>query len=173
MFLIIKNSQLNTVHNIYSCFASFWNDFEIELIVSVYYLDWCCISAETEMSIKAILLVLAIIENTFVIDLLIWQQKSYKVILYETQYFKTEFVVRNIYVPDSSRCCLNLLDDRGFLLQVVLPALQYFNRPYRLNGYFSYKKYVKLRGRQPNEFMQTKKVLSTKNSHLYSVTIIL
>lgn len=44
------------------------------------------------------------------------------------------FIDINIFVPEGSRCCEDHLNSRGNLLQAHYENLQYFNRPYRLNG---------------------------------------
>lgn len=44
------------------------------------------------------------------------------------------FIIKNIYIPESARCCHHHLDANGFVLRVLLEGLQFYNRPYRLNG---------------------------------------
>lgn len=42
------------------------------------------------------------------------------------------FITINIFIPESVKSCADHLDDRGYLLQHLLPGLKYVYRPYRL-----------------------------------------
>lgn len=44
------------------------------------------------------------------------------------------FIIKNIYIPQSTRCCFRHLDVNGFIPRVLLEDLQFINRPYRLSG---------------------------------------
>lgn len=44
------------------------------------------------------------------------------------------FISRNIYVPENVRSCPDHLDDKGFLLRVLLPGLRFITRPYTIKG---------------------------------------
>ena len=44
------------------------------------------------------------------------------------------YLNKNIFVPDSTRCCPHHLDDHGNLSRALHPGLQYFDRSYKLAG---------------------------------------
>lgn len=44
------------------------------------------------------------------------------------------FVLKNIYIPEHVYCCDQHLDDRGFILQLLLPGLRFIYRPYVIKG---------------------------------------
>lgn len=44
------------------------------------------------------------------------------------------FLKRNIYIPEGTRCCLDHLNNDGFMLDVLLGGLRYFDRPIILRG---------------------------------------
>lgn len=44
------------------------------------------------------------------------------------------FVLKNIYVPESVRCCNHHLDEKGYLPRLLQDGLQFINRPYHLHG---------------------------------------
>ena len=42
------------------------------------------------------------------------------------------FIIKNINVLESARCCFQHLDTNGFIPHILLDGLQFVNRPYRL-----------------------------------------
>lgn len=44
------------------------------------------------------------------------------------------FVLKNIYIPEYVQCCDRHLDDRGFILPLLLPALRFIYRPFIIRG---------------------------------------
>ncbi|XP_011263507.2 uncharacterized protein LOC105255738 [Camponotus floridanus] len=44
------------------------------------------------------------------------------------------FVIRNIYIPETTKCCNIHLDHNGLLLQYLLGGLKFVNRPYVIRG---------------------------------------
>lgn len=45
------------------------------------------------------------------------------------------YLARDIYIPERVRCCGIHLDERGNILQCLLPAIRFINRPYIFNGH--------------------------------------
>lgn len=44
------------------------------------------------------------------------------------------FIQRNIYIPEGTRSCQHHLDEKNFLLDILLLGLRFVNRPYILKG---------------------------------------